>query len=174
MNAKQYQKRLYNLLLGKYKEVKKEWSVWKDATDSAQRLKHKMYAPRLDVVVGPFNINGNIYENIEKIEEVAEQDGLIKEFPIENFNKNPRCFLAIEIGFSGNRKHLLGDLVNAGIIGYVGLIIAKDDEMKERYRKIIKYIQFAKKVGKSGAGDLFENVTVLTVKEFDEKLKLLN
>lgn len=176
MNAKEYQGKLYNLLMTRYEEVEKEWSVWKNATDDAQRLKHKMYAPRLDIAVGPFNIDGNVEENIKRIKNFARQDKLIKKIFGENFNKNylnknPRCFLAIEIGFSGSRKHLLGDLVNAGIMGYIGLIIAKDDKMKKRYEKIINYIDFAKKVGKLKASDLTKNIEVLTVEEFNKILR---
>ncbi len=171
MNAKEYQRKLYDILTTRYEKVKKEWSVWKDARDAAEPLKHMMYAPRLDIAVGRFNISGRATEVAKRIRRIAMRDRLIKSFHSGKFNNNPRCLLAIEIGFSGSRKHFLGDLVNAGLMGCVGLIIAKDDEMKKRYIKIINYIDFAKKVGKLGAGDLFENVDVLTVEEFDKKLK---
>ena len=66
------------------------------------------------------------------------------------FNYNPRCFLAIEIVCSGSTKHMLGDIMNATILGGIGIVIAKDESIKKSLSRILSYLKFAYENEKGG------------------------
>jgi len=155
--------------------VKKEWDVAKDSQDAYTR---ELYCPQLDIAIGPFNIDGNVDENNDRIKEAVDSN---KDFidnvlqlsessltDIDSFlkrkNKNPRCFLAIEIEKSGSRKHMVGNIVNASILGAFGIIIPFDDKALSAYRKIDAYLDFAAKVGKTR--EIFKNVLIINKEKF--------
>jgi len=161
--------------------VKKEWDV---ATDSQDAYTRKLYCPRLDIAVGPFNIDGNVDENNDRIKEAVDSN---KDFidnvlrlpglspgDVDSFlrqeNKNPRCFLAIEIEKSGSRKHMVGNIVNASILGAFGIIIPFDDKALSAYRKIDAYLNFAAKVGKTR--EIFKNVLIINKEKFLEAISI--
>lgn len=160
--------------------VKKEWSVTKDSQDGYAR---GLYAPRLDIAVGPFNIDGRIEENNAAIIRTLDDNKdiiecLIKseEYSIRpfrelrsNINKNPRCFLAIEIEKSGSRKHMLGNIVNASIIGAIGIVVPFDDKALAAYKRINEYITFAAEVKKTRS--VFKNVLIIKNQAFIRCLK---
>jgi len=79
-------------------------------------------------------------------------------------NKNPRCFLAIELENSGSRKHMLGDVANASILGAIGIVVPLNEKRLRAFRKIREYIVFATKVGKLKAS--FNNVILLNRENF--------
>jgi hypothetical protein len=155
--------------------VKKEWSVTKDSQDGYAR---GLYAPRLDIAVGPFNINGRIEENNAAIIRTLDDNKDIIERLIEsaecsiptfrelrsNRNKNPRCFLAIEIEKSGSRKHMLGNIANTSIIGALGIVVPFDDKALIAYKRICDYINFAAEVGKTRG--IFKNVLIIKNQAF--------
>lgn len=154
-----------------HKNVKKEWDVAKDSQDAYTR---KLYCPQLDIAVGPFNID----ENIDRMEEtvVSNRDFIdnvlqlsessLKDIDsfLQRKNKNPRCFLAIEIEKSGSRKHMVGNIVNASILGAFGIIIPFNDKALSAYRKIDAYLDFAAKVGKTR--EIFKNVLIINKENF--------
>jgi len=175
--VKEYQDKVCGYLCNIFGQVnvKKEWNVAKDSQDAYTR---KLYCPRLDIAVGPFNIDGNVDENNERIKEVVDSN---KEFidnvlrlsglslgDVDSFlrqeNKNPRCFLAIEIEKSGSRKHMVGNIVNASILGAFGIIIPFDDKALSAYRKIDAYLDFAAKVGKTR--EIFKNILIINKENF--------
>lgn len=152
-------------------QVIPEWDVAKDSRDAWNR---DLYCPRIDIAVGPFNIDGNVVENREIINNAyarythiidrlnAASDRKISE---EHLNRNPRCLLAIEIENTGSRKHRLGSLVNAAAIGKVGIVIAFTNESYTSLGKIREYLQFildARKV----EGDISKNVIIISKNDF--------
>lgn len=155
--------------------VKKEWSVTKDSRDGYTK---RLYSPILDIAVGPFCIDENVYQNetrmgeviraksnfIRKILRCSETPRIgIEEF-LSNKNQNPRCFLAIEIEKSGSRKHMLGNIANTSIIGAIGIVVPFDDKALVAYRRICDYINFAAKVGKTR--NIFKNVLIIKNQAF--------
>lgn len=99
-------------------DIIKEWHVAKDSRDDFTR---ELYCPRLDVAVGPFNIDGQVDVNkarirrrisskrniIKAIFDVSENNNITFEAFKRNCNENPRCMIAIEIENSGSSKHML-------------------------------------------------------------------
>lgn len=178
----EYQERATTLLRGVFGEnnVKKEWDVAKNSQDAFTR---QLYCPRLDIAVGPFNINGNIYTNNEEIDRALSdrRDFISKLFALSEYpkgslrdflgnkNKNPRCVLAIEIEDSGSRKHMLGDIANASIIGSIGIIIPFNSEKLTHFKKIKKYVVFATQAEKIKS--VFENILIISKNNFLKALR---
>ncbi|HRY36275.1 MAG TPA: hypothetical protein P5230_00130 [Candidatus Magasanikbacteria bacterium] len=148
MKASEYQNQIAELLKQIFPAelVKKEW----DSSVTFNDLSHNkmVYAPRIDVAIGPFNNRFNL--------DVGEMPSdLMKKHPftrmmferhyndIDDFDKVwnsfSRCYLAIEVEFSGSAKHIFGSIINAVTNGSLAFIITN----KENYSKvdrIIKYI----------------------------------
>jgi hypothetical protein len=148
-------------------EVKKEWSVSAAATDAF--MNRAIYAPRLDLAVGPFNttleehlenhrrisLQGTIHPLMQKI--MAAHSDL-------KLNQNPRCRLGIEISFSGSSKHILGDFTNASMMSLIGIVVSSEQNYI-KVSRILNYIKLVRKLGKAPA-DLFGNCVVYKVDDF--------
>lgn len=161
-------------------EAKEEWNVAKDSQDAFTR---ELYSPRLDVAVGPFNIDGNIERNNKKIRRAAnrhqsfiEQLICCSELESPSFdiflrrrNKNPRCFLAIEIENSGSSKHMLGDIANVSIIGSIGIVIPFNEKKQSLCERIKRYVRFCSSVGK--IDNVFTNVLVISKEDFHRVIR---
>lgn len=176
--AKEYQDFVVQKLKHIFGEeaVEEEWDVAKGSMDDYSR---ELYCPRIDVALRPFNTSRDI-ENDNKIIRIAIKThkkfietlvrnsetpvGSVKEF-LTYTNKNPRCFMAIEIEKSGTRKHLLGDIANASIIGAIGVVIPLDDSRLNGFKAIRKYLNFATSVRKL-EGRLFKNVLIISQDKF--------
>ena len=155
--------------------VEKEWNSAKDSHDDYTR---ELYSPRLDIAVRPFNTDGNIDYNNEKIDRNinVHRDFLKKlwrnsELRVGSFhnfirdkNKNPRCLLAIEIENSGSSKHMLGNVANVSILGSIGIVIPFNDEKLSLCKRIKKYVIFATEVEKIKA--VFKNVLIIKKENF--------
>lgn len=135
--------------------VVREWDVAKNSGDAFTRT---LYCPRVDIAIGPFNIDRNlqrnnwlIYEAYEKYQGLIEAIKKRSDIPDRKLetNQNPRCFIALEIEHRTSRKHRLGSLVNASAIGKVGIIAAKNPDVFNSIVKIRKYLEFLESVGKS-------------------------
>ncbi|MBU1044197.1 MAG: hypothetical protein KJ915_07350 [Candidatus Omnitrophica bacterium] len=181
MNTKEYQsivcEKLREIFLAE--NIKNEWDAAKDSQDSLTR---GMYCPRLDIAVGPFNINGRVEANKRQIEEArSRHQDLIgrivhtserHHYDVQDIssglNKNPRCLLAIEIEASGSRKHMLGDIANASILGSIGIVVPLTTGKLNAFIKIMKYIKFATKVKKLESS--FNNVVIIGHDRFLEVL----
>ena len=100
-------------------EVRKQWNVTKDTGDDLRRGLH--YSPRLDLAVGPFNTDRKIADNNAAIEEVFEDNEALLMLlnPSIKTNRNPRCFLAIEIENRTGTKHRLGSIIYAAALGMI-------------------------------------------------------
>ncbi|MBI4547529.1 MAG: hypothetical protein HY707_06105 [Ignavibacteriae bacterium] len=111
--------------------VKPEWNVAKGSRDTYTRA---LYCPKIDMAIGPFNMDGEVESNLERIGQTMHQHralvaalvdasetavGGTEKF-LEAKNKNPRWFMAIELEYSGTTKHRLGDIANVSILGGIG------------------------------------------------------
>jgi hypothetical protein len=156
-------------------QIEKEWDVAKKSRDAYTR---KLYCPRIDIAVGPFNINRNIYDDNLQIAQTVQHNSsllraLIKSAEIKpdsidtflsNLNRNPRCFMAIEIEKSGTRKHLLGDMANSSIIGAIGIVIPLNKSILNGFKGIQRYIRFATEMKKIQS--IFNNVLIIKPEKF--------
>jgi hypothetical protein len=177
MNAKEYQIILFEKLKRIFGEsnVEKEWDAAKNSQDDFSR---KIYCPKTDIAIGPFNIDRQVEINRRRIEatlgrhetlihrliEASQSSTGSKEEFLTNRNKNPRCLIAIEIEGSGSRKHMLGDIANASILGLIGIIIPLTSEKLEAFKRILDYIRFATAAGKLNPS--FNNILLIN-KEFE-------
>ncbi len=157
--------------------VENEWDVAKKSQDDLTR---KLYCPRIDLAVGSFNTNRHIIgQSREEIENAilrhrrfiqrllshsADDNRDIDEL-LEARNRNPRCFLAVEIENSGTRKHMLGDIANASIMGAIGVVVPLTEEKLRGFRKMKKYVEFATAVGKLEKPS-FRNVLIVNKNDF--------
>jgi hypothetical protein len=170
-------------------EVRNQWIPFKDEDQEVHQEVRK-YSPRIDIAVGPFAYGEvRCIEEYNKLSESSNQfiDSLLsqfkensKRFPFSKYipndykelngiNKNPRCFLAIEIERTGSRKHRLGDIVNARSLGRIGLIIAWNDRVLKSFLAITEYLQFLKEKGKPAYET--RNLIIVTKEQFSSILK---
>lgn len=181
--VKEYQELVSNSLQRIFGEtnVKKEWNVAKDSRDGFTR---ELYCPRLDIAIGPFNIDRDIEERdkmaikivarrhrdfIDRMLRYSQQQGSNVNGFLENANANPRCFLAIEIEKSGFSKHMLGNIANTSIIGFIGIVIPFNYKKASLCKRIKKYVTFATRVGK--IEDVFKNVLIIDKENFLQVLE---
>jgi hypothetical protein len=175
MSAKLYQEEIYGLLQEIFPPalVRKEWNIRQDAQDVFQAV--DSYAPCADIAVGPFNENEG--RNIDEILKAANMhpfmQSLARSFGADRaFNWNPRCLLAIEIEYSGSMKHILGDIANASMLGFTGIVIGSNTARKPsqvRIQRVKSYIEKVTMVGKAPNG-LFGNVVYFEAVEFRDFL----
>ena len=160
--------------------VQKEWAA---LSGEAGR-----YSPRLDVAVGPFAF-GSVRHGEEFDRMSQERRGFLEQLhaahsrnvsqldpedrgtPLDvacRKNPNARCFLAIEVEWSGSRKHLLGGAVNAAALGRLGLSVAGDEDLLRALLKMRRYLLFLGGVGKNSFDP--SNLMVLSAKQLSEAL----
>lgn len=152
--------------------VKTEWRASAESSDDFDS--GYMYTPKTDVAVGPYNIskqvkrdNQNIKSAFEKYKDFLHEINQIaeKRFNENRLNINPRCFIAIEVGGSGSsRKHLLGDMFNASILGKIGIVMGVNEENVRAYKRIFEYVNFAYEVKKTKQH--FYNIAILNGVDF--------
>ena len=158
LSASEYQ----NLVAGLLKkifpnnEVKKEWD---SVSFDKKRGDHKdIYAPRIDVAVGPFNTRSNIKHNVDHtaiMKNCLLVQRLNQQYDIV-WNDLSKCFLAIEIVFSGSSKHVMGDFLNATSIGAVGIIVSRGERHSKasRIRKYLSQLEDNKRLDKRSLRNL--------------------
>lgn len=143
MNAKDCQNKLCDRLKQIFPgiPVQKEWDSCKYDPHISN---HKdVYGPRLDIAVGPFNsyanldcgIDGTATMKTHPFTHLLFQDRLEAGCKWnELWNSFSRCFLAIELEYSGSMKHILGGLINASVSGSIGLVITKNNHQAKANR----------------------------------------
>jgi len=157
--------------------VIKEWNVAKESKNAFTR---ELYSPRLDIAIGPFNIDENIEYNQNNIKStifskrsfietmLQNSEPPTNTFTLDRFlnniNQNPRCFLAIEIENSGSSKHMLGNIVNVSILASIGVVIPFSDKKLSLCKRITKYVTFATEVRKLKG--VFKNVLIINKANF--------
>jgi hypothetical protein len=158
--GRDYQLAVLPLLERHFDDVRLEWSISRGATD-AFAPDEAIYAPRVDIAVGPFSLGPGAAEAIEQ--ELLPPE-LTAVFDGRPTNPNPRCLLAIEVCFSGSSKHIMGDMLNAGALGLYGFVVGPDEHMG-KIRRIGRYIEILGELGK--APWLFKNVAAVSTSEFE-------
>jgi len=156
-------------------KVEKEWNVARNRADNYNP--QILYAPRLDVAISPFMINYVNDEEIRRLENAFEANKQLIEkikeervtFEKFEYNRNPRCLIAVEIEATGSRKHHLGDIANASILGKIGLIVPMNEKSYRIFHRIMKYLEFAQKNNKT-SNNIFKNIVLITS---DELVRLL-
>ena len=177
LNEHAYQQRVKESLDRLYEEVTVQWRPFRGEGPA-------MYAPIVDIAVGPFAIQEQFIERYDELMEASRPfvDQLIEKHnvnceaheehvdfeQIKHFNQNARCLLCIEIEESGSRKHCLGNLVNASALGRVGLLVARNNEILRIFVRQRQYLHFLADVGKNTFNT--QNVLVLTEGQFNECL----
>ena len=161
--------------------VQKEWPAFP---------RDKRYSPRIDIAVGPFAVENNYTLEYDRL--CLETRNFLDlcfnvfennirdfkpgisgfEYNYKTFNKNARCFIAIEIEKTGTRKHRLGDIVNASSLGRIGLIIAWDASVLKSFLRIIEYFNFLEDVGKNTF--ITKNIAVIEREQFRDILIRMN
>lgn len=175
LTADEYQNSVVSLLRETFPEnqVKKEWDSI--VYDNRRKNSHKtLYSPRIDVAVGPFNDytdarNGNDETAVMKNSLLVRR--LNERYDIQ-WNDLSKCFLAIEVIFSGSSKHVMGDFLNATSAGAIGIIVSRGKEHKKAMR-IIKYLRSledSKRIEKRA----MRNLMIFSDIEFLEFLEELN
>lgn len=161
-----------------------EWNASKDSADDFNNREY--YAPRVDIAVGPFNINreleknntnfnGLVDNNISLLQRLYEISHLgenheyisFQDF-ISTLNPNPRCFIAIEIENTKDAKRSLGDIVNASVMGKVGIVVPLGEDKYKLFYKIKKYFHYLEQVGKLEGN--FRNVLIIEGNKFLEAI----
>lgn len=146
---------------------------WRSHAKNEDWLKFgKVYAPYPDIVVGPFNIHSSEYREIENILEAFKQHEIffqeILGGNISNKNKNPRCLLAIEIEHSGTGKYMIGNIINASILGYIGIVVV-DKKLLQNVKIVKKYLEGASIVKK--IKPIAKNTMVFEYSQFMDRLE---
>jgi len=148
MTANKYQNKVAKILYAIFGEklVKTEWDSVKYDSHFAN---HKLvYAPRIDIAVGPFNSYKDLDIGIDKAElmqshpftkELINRVFKHRETMDKIWNSISRCYLAIEIEFSGSSKHILGSIINASVSGSIAIIITSNNHFK-KVNRISKYL----------------------------------
>ena len=125
-------------------EIKKEWDVTKCSRDGFRRDKSRggIYAPRIDIAVGPFNIDtgsanpynmGCAYEKYGKLflRDIISKGTVISNQGEFSYNQNPRCTVAIEIEKHSEIKRIISDVFNASVIGKIGIFVYDNNKKSE-------------------------------------------
>jgi len=133
-----------------------------------------IYSPTCDVAVGPFSFReGSLNEIYNKLTKLDQIRGFIDDLQrrglgsgyntaLLDLNKNPRCFIAVEVENTTARdvKHLLGSIINCSFLGKIGIVIVFDEYLKYAQR-LLEYLAFVKRVKKTEKS-LFRNVFVVS------------
>jgi hypothetical protein len=155
--------------------VKKEWDSIEFDGHIANRK--RVYAPRHDIAIGPFNSYANLDIGIDNtkgmqshpftrrlIKDVLQNRGTLK----ETWNSFSRCYLAIEIEFTGSSKHILGSLINASVSGSIGIVI-NNKRNSTKVDRIWRYLKRLEGLGRMRIYTL-NNLIVFDDDEFLEFL----
>jgi len=154
--------------------VKKNWDIAKDSADLYER--RDIYTPRLDFAIGPFNITRSVEENLRQINENYRRHSIIKDLTRRcnmeldaNFNKNPRCFIAIEIENRTSRKHRLGSMINAAALGKIAIMVGANNKVVKSFKRLLNYLFYLDYVKKTRWAP--RNILLVEMEEFIDVLQ---
>ena len=133
-----------------------------------------IYSPTCDVAVGPFSFQeGSLNEVYNKLAKVDEIRGFLEDLQhgslgtgynraLLDLNKNPRCFIAVEVENTTARdiKHLFGSIINCSLLAKIGIVVVFDEYLDYSSR-LLQYLAFVKRV-KKAEKELFRNVFVMS------------
>lgn len=155
MNANEYQDKVIDLLKKIFPAnlVKKEWDAATTFGDS--RVQRMVYAPRIDIAIGPFGNRFTLDIGDDQTASMQSHDFTKKLFERhyndvdtmeEVWNKFARCYLAIEVEFSGSSKHILGDIINVATNGALAFLVV-DEKNYDKAMRIMRYVLRQENVG---------------------------
>ena len=181
LNANEYQNKIADILRNMFGNdlVKIEWDSV--AYDGHTTNHTKIYAPRHDIAIGPFNSYADLDIGIDRTrnmrkhpftKELINKELKHREVLDKVWNKYSRCFLAIEIEFSGSSKHIMGSIINAVVSGSIGIIIARENKL-EKVNRIYKYILRLDNIGNLKI-NVLRNLIVFEENQFLELLNLFS
>jgi hypothetical protein len=155
--------------------VIEEWDVAENSQDALR--KGLQYCPRIDFAIKPLNVDRNVSNNAALINQTYNRfRPLLEELAKRGLrcsrsstNENPRCFLAIEYENKTSTKHRLGSLINVGVIGKSGLVVAENPKAYRSYERILRYLDFLQENRK--LAEIQNNFTVILKTEFEEILR---
>lgn len=176
MLAKEYQNKIYKILQSIFGDdlVEKEWnSTSRDSHTSNHKL---VYAPKVDLAVGPFN------DYLCDLDLGVDQTNVMKQHPFtkrlydkclrnrgngnleDMWNRFSRCYLSIELEFSGSLKHMMGSIINTSATGSLGLIVTT----KKGIKKIDRLVNYVKRLEDMEIINInyLNNLVVFEEKEF--------
>lgn len=140
-SAQEYQVLIFGMLKEIFGEemVKSEWD---SVTYDGHFQNHKsVYAPRIDIAIGPFNSYGDLDIGNDRTAVMKKHllvERLNERYEI-SWNNLSRCFLAIEIVFSGSSKHIMGDFLNATSTGAIGIIVSRG-KSHDKAKRMLGYL----------------------------------
>lgn len=170
MTPTDFQAKVCKLLSARYPQVETEWKAFTNISG--------IYSPRVDIAVGPFSVvpgrncireydklfnqsqkfidrlisyhNNNVQQyRITDDPRINESLCLPEMHILKTYNKNARCFLAIEIENKVSRKHLLGGVVNASALGRIALVIGWNEKKVAALVRLQAYWDFLGSVRKN-------------------------
>jgi len=173
MGAKEYKREIASKLVRIFgaNQVKLEWDVAKNSRDDFTR---KLYCPRIDIAIGPFNIKRDVDRDRGEINAAYSRHRYFInklnaasdiKISAEHLNENPRCLFAIEIENTGSRKSRLGSIANAAVIGKIGIIVAFTEKSNKSLKKIREYLRFATYARKTKE-NISKNVVIISKNDF--------
>lgn len=143
-----------------------------------------IYSPTCDVAVGPFSFSegslNDIYRKLARLDDISRFIGGLQEESLGNghntallnLNKNPRCFIAIEVENTTAQdiKHLLGSIINCSFLGKIGIVVVFDKYLPYAQR-LLQYLAFVERVKKTNK-ELFRNVFVISKSRMTNLLQI--
>jgi len=155
----------------------------------------KVYAPILDIAVGPYAIeNGTDFSGAyimmsKKMQSIIEtwksasdnnyklyvrdilraEPEIYSQDLIYSSNNNPRCFIAIEIENTNSKKHQMGSIINLAALGHVGIFVAWQDAALRTAMRMREYFDLLKGYGKPSFN--INNVIIISKEQLLDSLK---
>ncbi len=179
MNARDYQNKIRTGLQHIFpnESVEREWdSVKFDFHTGNHR---DVYAPRHDLAVSPFNTYPDLDISVDRTKVMQThpftkrliKDKLEAGLSLKKlWNSSSRCYLAIEIEFSGSSKHILGSILNASVSGSLGIVVA-DSHNRSKIDNLVHYFLRLESLELLKLNKIIANLFVF---EDDEFLDLLS
>lgn len=151
----------------------------------SMKLETGIYSPICDVGVGPFAFEPGslnyIYKyllNQVKIKKfitklskkgiyLGMENSKFLSSDCKNQNKNPRCFIAVEIEGSNNIKHLMGSVLNCSLMGKIGILISFDEDKMNR-----AFQYFKEMIERGKTKPMLKNVIFVLKPNFDSFMRI--
>jgi len=168
--------------------------------DSLTRDIREIYGPMPDIALAPFNLKEKTAINMSYVCRYVENEKImkswikelkqyyrenVKRYPeyrsiptkVTPLERNPRCFIAIEICFTGSRKHTLGSMVNASILGYYGILVTRGGESEKgvKLKDALKLKQYLLKIQELKApGRIAINTLIVMDEQFIKSIRKIS
>jgi hypothetical protein len=153
----------------------------------SSNIRTGVYSPRVDILVLPEaeEDGHNIYNKCKFLAEKGNAKKFVGEIfeksmnlqgrkEWDQYNKNPRYFIGIEIenATARNFKHVLGSMTNLSALCFIGVVVFYESNTAviERLKRYMSFVYEKKKI----EIPLFPNVFILKRTDFDEIINHFN